>query len=204
MDSPKFDTSIDINRLDTDWVAQTDMARDYGDQHAMQRKVVAGQRNAVKVLRAQLKLAAYSDPASCGLSKATQETVEAYVESHPDVVAADQAILDAQYDLDMLESAREAIVDRRKGLENLVELWGMSYFATPRAPSGAGGDAMTAAAKRATRNRRGAVDAAAAWENDDTQDEEAAPEHTATPVPAKAAPKKAPAKAAPAASDWDE
>src|SRR3990172_5316733 len=67
-----------------------------------------------------------------GISKGTEAEIKSAVELNPDVIKAEENLIEANRKVGVFGIAREAFHDRKKELENLVQLWLSSYWSDPR------------------------------------------------------------------------
>ncbi len=90
----------------------------------------------VKVVRAELIKRANEDPMKyCNKDKPNAADIEAYYRNHSRHKAAKEEWVQAQYDFDMAEIAKNEISFTRKAaLENLTRLFIANYFAGPTMP----------------------------------------------------------------------
>jgi len=133
----ELDMQIDPNTLDIEWIEQTSLAMKYGKEFVEAKKVAAQAHENVKVTRARLIKRANKKPDKClgeGI-KPTDAKVEAYYRNHEDHKTAKQELIEAQYEMDLIEIAKNEISFTRKAaLENLVKLYTSNYFAGPELP----------------------------------------------------------------------
>ncbi len=119
---------IDLNDLATEWQRQPGYARDAGLREADARHQHTLAKSALKVVDARLYLRIRTAPEDFDLrAKPTKEEVEAAVAVHTDHLAAERAVNEAQYEWDIAKADTVAFVDRRKALENEVELLALNY-----------------------------------------------------------------------------
>lgn len=130
------DIIIDVTSLDTEWADQASLALKYGRHWAKCRKTLTLAEEKIKVVRAELIAEANSDPSKyCGKDKPNAADIEAYYRNHPRHKTAKDEWVDAQYECNMAEVAKnEFSFTRKAALEGLVTLHGQSYFAGPRIP----------------------------------------------------------------------
>jgi hypothetical protein len=130
------DIRIDENSLDIEWLEQANLAMEYGKNYARCRRVLTKASEKVKIVRAACIKEANENPGECcGKSKPNAADIEAYYRSQDSHKEAKKEWVDAQYELDMAEVAKNEISFTRKAaLENLVKLHGQQYFAGPSMP----------------------------------------------------------------------
>lgn len=130
------DIRIDETALDIEWLEQASLAMKYGKHYAICRKKLAEAEERVKVVRAMLIAEANEDPQECcNKDKPNAADIEAYYRKHKKHKLAKEQWMEAQFELDMAEIAKNEISFTRKAaLENLVRLHGQQYFAGPQIP----------------------------------------------------------------------
>jgi hypothetical protein len=142
-DKPQNPFVIDTARLDIEWARQPKLSRDCGTdeadaQHEYNRAKtnVAVHEAKLKATHARLYLSIRRDPEQFDLrEKPTVDEVEAAVLIHTDYMTALQNVFEAmaemndrQRELDIAKAYTVAIThDRRKMLENYVQLLSMDY-----------------------------------------------------------------------------
>jgi hypothetical protein len=130
------DIRISEGDLDLEWLSQAELAIKYGRIWAVaQRKLTLAEEN-IKVIRAELIAEANEDPKKCcKKEKPNAADIEAYYRTHPDHKQAKEEWVQAQYECNMAEVAKnEFSFTRKAALENLVQLHGQNYFAGPKVP----------------------------------------------------------------------
>jgi hypothetical protein len=131
------DMQIDETALDVEWLEQPNLAMKYGKIYAKARKELTLAEENIKVIRAELIAKANDDPDTClgaGV-KPTGPNIEAYYRNHRKHKAAKDAWVEAQYNCNMAEIAKNEIgFTRKAALEALVTLHGQQYFAGPVFP----------------------------------------------------------------------
>lgn len=69
------------------------------------------------------------------ITKGTEADIKTAVDLDPKVIEAEENLIEANRKVGVFTVAREAFHDRKKELENLVQLWLSSYWADPRLAS---------------------------------------------------------------------
>jgi hypothetical protein len=130
------DMRISESDLDLEWLDQASLAMRYGRLWADAKKDVALAEEQIKIIRSELIHEANDDPVgTCGKDKPNAADIEAYYRNHRKHKKAKEDFIQAQYELDLLEVAKNEICFTRKmALENLVILHGQQYFAGPKVP----------------------------------------------------------------------
>jgi len=135
---PNFDDdiAIDAESLDVEWLNQAPLSRKYGKLAAQQRKIVAQLEERKKTIRSQLIKEANQDPKKCtGKEKPNAADLESYYRDHSRYKEVIEELIEAQFELDNVEDAKNEIAYTRKAaLSNLVVLHGQQYFAGPSVP----------------------------------------------------------------------
>ena len=132
----ELDISVDQNDLDHEWVAQPKNYFRYAAELADARRDQDQAKAELDLVQAELDQAVRSDPEKFGLSKATEASIKAVVLAQAEYTSAQQAMLKAKHDVDVLQAAVGALDHKRKALENLVTLWLNNYYSSPRSPKG--------------------------------------------------------------------
>lgn len=130
------DMYTDETALDVEWLHQANLARKYGKHVAELRKQVNKLEEKKKTIRAELIQYANRNPIeACGKEKPNAADIESYYRSQNEYKQVVNDLLDAQYELEYAEVAKNEIAFTRKAtLENLVKLHGQQYFAGPSIP----------------------------------------------------------------------
>lgn len=130
---------IDQNDLDTEWRKQPQLSRAAGRREADARHAHAQAKANLSVVAARMALSIRRAPEKFNIrEKPTVDEVNAALESTPEYQQAVADVDAAQLAWDYAKADTVAFVDRRKALENLVELMRLDYFSEqePRALSG--------------------------------------------------------------------
>lgn len=151
---------INRARLDDEWAEQSNLVFKYSKMLAKSIQKENDLAAEVKVVEAELGQRIRNDPGEFGLVRSTDKSVTATVKTLDEYKQAVTNVSQAKYKSDLLRGAISALSHRKKALENLVRLFGMSYFADPRHED----DGPPKKAK--TRNKK------LAMEDDDEEEEE--------------------------------
>lgn len=128
VEDPKSPFDIDPKRLDLMWLRQAQLARAAGVREADARHAHAQAKARLDVISAQLTLEIRKNPGAHDLrDKPTADEVAAAVTVDKRYQDALTALNRRKYDLDVASADTTAFVDRRKGLENLVELMKLEF-----------------------------------------------------------------------------
>ncbi len=131
---------LDINEaaLDREWLRQAQLSRAAGEREADARRVHDLAKAKLAVVHARLSLAARKNPGVFGLrEKPNADEIDAAVIVHEEYQVVQNMLIEARHDLDLAAAYNVAMIDRRKALERLVELFALNYFSDqePRASS---------------------------------------------------------------------
>jgi hypothetical protein len=130
------DVKIDQDALDVEWLGQASLGLKYGRNVAHWHHVVARLEEEKKTMRSELIMEANKHPEKCcGKEKPNAADIEAYYRSSENYQGVVSKLLDAQYEAEYAEVAKNEICySRKSALENLVKLHGQMYFAGPKVP----------------------------------------------------------------------
>lgn len=131
-----FDASIDVLKLDEEWLGHAKLFFHWSERAALARMRVKETKSEFEVVKAEVELAIREDPAKFDLGKITDAAVKAAIPVQPEYKEAYKAMLEAEYKADLIMAAVATLTERRRALENLVELHLNNYFAEPRAKPG--------------------------------------------------------------------
>lgn len=153
---PSNPFSIDPHDLDGEWLIQAKLTRKAGIREADARHDHAQAKARLDVLWGKLWREVLKNPELYDLAegkKPTEDTIKATIAVQPSYIAAVDAVNDAKRDLDYCSSDTTAFIDRRKTLENLVDLVALEYYSTqePQAKTPKAHEAMKNVGSRIAR-----------------------------------------------------
>lgn len=126
---------IDEGRLDWEWLRQAKLTRRAGEREAEARHDFAQAKARLDLTEAKLKRRVRDDPTVHGLKdKPTEASISEAVTVMEEYQKALADMNQAKYELDLMSADVTAMVDKRKGLERLVELLALEYYSTDREP----------------------------------------------------------------------
>jgi hypothetical protein len=130
------DIRIDEKNLDVEWCEQSTLALKYSKYWAECKKTLLAAEERIKVVKAELIKEANEDPEKCcSKEKPNGADIEAYYRNDRRHKDAKAAWMNAQYEFDMAEIAKNEICFTRKAaLEQLVKLFLGNYFSGPKMP----------------------------------------------------------------------
>ena len=128
---------IDEHHLDREWGKQARTYFEWADKLANARMKWDQAKAARDVVRAETYQKIKSKPENYDLPKVTESAVEMLVTLQDAVQEAEQAIITAKHDMDVLQAVVEALEHKKKALEMRVHLYISGWHAEPRTPKGA-------------------------------------------------------------------
>lgn len=123
--------TIDLTRLEENCAEQTVLMRQWGDKLAVARRKVSMEEAKLKVVKSEMANKMRQRPDAYGLTKDTDKVIDDAVQASREWQAQNLAIIEAEYQRDLIKSMVDALNDRRTELENCVKLHGQMYFAKP-------------------------------------------------------------------------
>lgn len=120
---------INERDLGGELLKQASLARQAGRDVAEARHAFNQAKARLAVIEAKLKLRVKTVPEKFGLpDNPTIEDIKAAMIAHPDHQNATRELHEAQYVLDIAKADNTAMIDRRKGLQEKVELLKIEYY----------------------------------------------------------------------------
>lgn len=154
-EEPKF---FEINKyeLDEEWVAQPKLYHRYAKKLADAKKTLEESKAGLELVEADIGMSARLDPATFGIKKVTDKSVENAVILSPEYKEARIKTIQAKHAVDVLDAAVRTLDHRKRALEDLVDLHLNDYFSTPKA-KGATREAMDEQTKKSARTKANRV-----------------------------------------------
>lgn len=135
------DLAIDPGELDEEWLNQPVLMERYGRLSADAQRERDQLKEKMDVVRAETDNAIRENPTKykcptdkAGAPKPTEAWIAAAILTTEEYRKASDTLIEANYKLNLLNSAVRAMEHRKKALEKLVELFGLQYFAGPKEP----------------------------------------------------------------------
>lgn len=122
---------IQLETLEQHWLDQPKLMMQHMKEVAECRLQLEDAEANIKVLMADLDRDIRNDPDEYDLLKVTEVTVKNAVLAQPPYRAALKKIAGLKYKLNILNAAVEALQQRKRALESLVDLHGQGYFSIP-------------------------------------------------------------------------
>ena len=136
----KNDVSISPDALDCEWVKQAALFGEYCMEQAGARAKLDAVKERLDVKVAGLGLKIRSSPATYGLDKITEASVQAVTLLDAECAKVREEVAVAQYEYEVMVAAVRALDQKKSALENLVRLQGQNYFAGPSVPRDVGAE----------------------------------------------------------------
>jgi len=128
------DLAIDPHSLDEEWLRQPGLYMKYSKEAANAERVRDLAKEKVGVVKAELDRAIRKEPIKYGLEKITDTPVAGAVLLQSEYKEAANALIEADFKLNILKSAVRAFDHKREALENAVKMWLGGYFSGPKVP----------------------------------------------------------------------
>ncbi len=135
----EFDLTVDPAAMPEHWQEQPELMLQWTGKHAQALLELDRAKGVLDVAKATADRDIRDNPEKFGLSKITEAVVANAITLHPKVQAAVQVLGEARYAANLLQGAVQAIEDRRRALQSMVELGTREWFAggdTPPTPRG--------------------------------------------------------------------
>lgn len=123
---------IDLHRLDEEWLKQPILYHEYADRLANARRDLADAQIKRDIVEAECKRQIRKEPEAYGIEKSTEDQIRSTCILQPDMQESEHEVVQAKHAVDVLAAMVDALDHRKKSLENLVQLHGRDYFASPK------------------------------------------------------------------------
>lgn len=143
---------IDQLHLDKHWVEQPRLYLQHAKLLADARRELDRLKSELELTHAELDKEIRTSPEEYDIEKVSEKAIENCILTQKRYLTANAAVIDAKHAVDVYQAFVSALDHRKRALENLVDLHGQSYFATPRA-TGDNSEAMQEAEQRILRRR---------------------------------------------------
>jgi hypothetical protein len=125
--------AIDENQLDVEWLGQAELYYTYAAKLSDAIASMDEAKADFELTQAELAKDIREDPGKYDLGKVTDKSVEATVIMQKEYQEAQAAVNTAKHRVGVLKAAVDALDQRKKALEKLVELRLANYYSEPRA-----------------------------------------------------------------------
>lgn len=122
---------LDSTKLDAAWRGQPKHVYKATEKIAELRAEVEKAKAKIALTKANVSLEARQNPEEFGIDKLTEAALLTAVASNKRVVAAEDKLIQAKFELEKWEGVLLALEHRKRALENLVTLHGQGYFSEP-------------------------------------------------------------------------
>lgn len=125
--------SIDKRLLDEECLLQPKLFLKWSNELTHVNSKLKEAKKELKVIAAELAKKMRLNPDLYGLKNNPSEvSINSVMDLQKEYQEQLDMIAVREYDVDMLENVRQALLDRKKELENLVQLHGQQYFSAPK------------------------------------------------------------------------
>ena len=128
------DLAIDPYCLDEEWLKQPGLYMKYSFMAAEAQKRRDQLKERLEVIKAELDRDIRENPIKFKLENVKEASIAATILLQPKYEKGVNDLTEANYELNMLQSAVRALDHKRSALENEVKLWLGSYFSGPKEP----------------------------------------------------------------------
>jgi len=129
------DLQIDRFRLEEECVDQPRRFMKWSEEFAEAIFKRDKAKQNLKIVSAQTQQKVRMDPEQhgcvAGARGVTEGSIQAVLDTHPEILAAEDKLLEAEKNLQILKAAKEAFDDRKRQLTNLVHLILGQYYSDP-------------------------------------------------------------------------
>lgn len=122
---------LDLALLDKHCLQQPKLVYEYGMKLADARDALDRSKASYDLAKAEAANQISKSPETFGLSKTTDAAIKAAVETHEDVMAAQDRLQKQTHAVAVLQAVMNALEHRKRALEGLIQLHGQQYFAAP-------------------------------------------------------------------------
>lgn len=124
-------TSIDVTDLNSEWIYQAGRVDLIGEALTKAEFILDKKENSLKTLKAEISLKVRKDPSYYGFEKITEDTVKEIVLVNTEVKEKTNDLIKQKANTERLRKLYNAMLDKRKALENLSQRELTGYFAEP-------------------------------------------------------------------------
>lgn len=124
--------TIDIHKLDEEWVSQPLIFMEYATKLADAKEAVARAKAEMELSEAELANSIRENPEQYQITKITEAGIVAVIKQDAAYKLTLRKYIRKRHEQDVLQATVDALEHRKKALENLVHLHGMSYFSEPK------------------------------------------------------------------------
>lgn len=140
--------AIDEKNLVEEWEKQPELFLRYSMKLADARRELDEEKAALSVVNAELDRDIRENPEEHGVGKVTDASVKAAIPLNARYQKQERNVRDVKHRVDILSAYVDALDQRKKALEKIVDLHGQQYWSVPRSND----DGMKRAERRSIRN----------------------------------------------------
>lgn len=141
------------HHLDREWLSQPEFMHEYCVKLADAKKSLNDAKANLELVEAEQDREVRMHPSRFGIDKLSETRIKNAVVLTASYREANKDVIEAQHECDVLQAAVTALEHKKRALENLVHLHGMSYFSEPKA-DGEDFDAMREARRDRVLSRK--------------------------------------------------
>lgn len=127
--SEELRLEIDPLALDREWLGQPQQVYNWSKKAADAQLKFDQSKTELAIKRAELDREVRDNPEVYGINKLTETIVDMSITANPEYRTRLKAVDQAKYDLNVVNAAVEALQQRKRALQMLVELWVRQYYA---------------------------------------------------------------------------
>lgn len=124
---------IDLLKLEHEWVHHPRLMEKYSDKAANARLDQKVFKSSLEVYSAELYIKIRRKAESNDV-KVTETAIKSLMVMDKGLQSRNGQLLELEHRVDILQGMIASIIDRRRALQDLVELHGQQYFSAPRSP----------------------------------------------------------------------
>lgn len=124
---------LDKHQLDEEWINQPELYYVHSTNLTEAKRDYELSKSKLELVSAEIKMDIRKNPSNYGLDKVTEDAIKTALVLSNEYKEQDKATIESKYKVDSLQAIVDALDHRKKALENLVHLFGMNYFSTPKA-----------------------------------------------------------------------
>jgi len=128
------DVAIDPDQLDELWMIQPQVFEKYSQNYAEVMMKRDNFKIEVDALKSKKMKEIMDDPTKFGVKKTTGEIMSALLMEQDDYVAKLKEYNQINHDYNVAKDRKEAVRQKKDSLENMVKLFGQTYFSGPLVP----------------------------------------------------------------------
>lgn len=124
--------TIDESNLHEEWFRQADLYHEAAVELAELRHQLDLAESKKEVMQAELRLTVRQNPSKYGLSKVTEGSIDEIVTTHNKMTSVIEDVNTLKYKVNIAKAMVDALDQKKRALEKLVDLFLSDYWAEPR------------------------------------------------------------------------